>query len=61
MDLRIRQKVRESRGNKTARVLNSHHQIYQLTLILYGVEVRYHTDIFKLTATAQFIYNEVYV
>ena len=31
------------------------------TLILYGVGVRYDVDIFKLTASAQSIYREVYV
>ena len=48
----------ENRGIKIARVLNSHHQIYQFTLILYGIEVRCDVDIFKLTAHAQSINRE---
>ena len=38
--------------------LNSHHQIHQITLILYGVEVRYEVYIFKLTT--QKVYVSIY-
>ena len=44
----------ESRGDKIARVLlNSHHQIYQFTLILYGVSV--HCDGGRLSVLSPFI------
>ena len=39
--------------------LNSHHQIYQFTLILYVVGIRCDVDSFKLTARAQSNYREV--
>ena len=49
----------ESSSDKITRVLNLHHQIYQFTLILYGVGVCFDVDIFKLTARAQSIYRKV--
>ena len=45
---------------KLSELLNSHHQIYRITLILYGVGVSCDVDIFKLTARAQPIYRDVY-
>ena len=46
-------------GMKNARVNSSHYQVYQFTLILYGVEVHCDVNIFKLTTHAQSIYGEV--
>ena len=51
----------KGRGDKICySKLNSRYQIYQFTLILYGVAVRCDVDIFKLTASAQSIYREIY-
>ena len=46
----------ESRGDKSPRVLNSHHKIYQFSFDLYSVGFRCDVDIFTLTARAQSIY-----
>ena len=43
------------------KLLNSHHLIYQFTLILYCVWVRCDLDIFKLSARVQSFYREAYV
>ena len=49
----------ENRGIKIALgLLNLHHQIYQYTLILYGIGGPFDVDIFKLTAHAQSINSE---
>ena len=56
--------LEKNRGIKIARVnsilITISIDLQLFTLILYGVGVRYDIDIFKLTASAQSIYREVY-
>ena len=49
----------ESVAIKWLKLLNSHYQIYQFTLILYDVGVHC-DDIFKLTDRSQSVYRDVY-
>ena len=46
---------------KLLELTNSHRQIYQFTLILYGFGVSCNGDIFELNARTLSIYREVYV